>query len=228
MNIFIRTRFSLIATCALIFITVSSGWDVKRDFSLFANKNDKTQTTSEANEAYRFFGDNLLLGDYTYIYDKIYSKISIDDKVFKNGAASLRFDFDPDTFCGGAICLYKRVIDLRPHLKKGGVQFWVKGAAGGEVAQVSLIDDDSDKKKTVVRVDAGLYGDIQKEWSLMRIPLKDFAIATPCYWDSLKHRELPNDFNWSRVAEFRLETRSRENKSFRVWLDDIVIVKKMK
>jgi hypothetical protein len=217
----------LCALYALSFVSSSSGWDLKRD--LLTPMEKKINSLSEANIVYRFIDDNFLSGDFTYIYPEGKSKMQIDNKVFKNGEASLRFDLDPDTFSGGAICLYNRTIDLRPYLKKGALQFWLKRAPGAEMAWVSLVDDNSDLKKTVVRVLAP-YRNIGEDWSFVAIPLKEFnSIAvTPCYWDTTAMRELPHEFNWERVAEFRIESKKGENKSFRVWVDDVFIVKKQK
>jgi hypothetical protein len=183
---------------------------------------------TDPNIVYNFFDDNFRLHDYTYIYPEKKTKIQIDEKIFKNGVASLRFDLAPDTFSGGAICLYSGILDLRPFLKRGAVRFWIKGAQGNEIAWVSLIDDDSDMKKTVVRRMINFYKPIQKEWTCVNIPLKDFKMVQPCYYDSTLRREIDYEFNWERVAEFRIEVGKDENKSFRIWLDDVFIVKKQK
>lgn len=228
MKIFNPVILHVCILCTLFFASLSFGWDFKKDWWPQKDKNDPC-AVSEANVVYRFFGDNFLIGDYTYIYPEVKSKIQIDNKVFKNGEASLRFDLDPDTFSGGAICIFKRVIDLKPYLRKGAVQFWIKGAIGNEMAKISLVDDDSDLKKTIVRLPLFLYKEIKKEWTCVSIPLMEFKtskVAESCYWDSTLHREMPSEFNWERVAEFRIESRGHENKSFRLWVDDVVIVKK--
>jgi len=228
MKIFNPLHFVACALCGLVFVSLSLGFDFKKDWLGQKDKNKTVGAVSDANVLYCFFSDNFLLGDYPYNYPHDKSKLQIDAKVLKNGDASLRFDLDPDTFSGGAICLYKRVIDAKSYLKKGAVQFWIKGAMGGEVAWISLIDDDSDKKKTVVRLPINRYGDINKEWTFLSIPLKDFTRVEPCFWDSTLQREIPYEFNWERVAEFRIESKKKENKSFRIWVDDICIVKKQK
>jgi hypothetical protein len=227
MKIFNPLHFIACALCIAVFVSLSIGFDLKKDWLGQKDKNNYSNAVSDANVLYCFFSDNFLFGDYPYTYP-ITSKLQIDNKVFKNGDASLRFDLDVDTFSGGAICLYKRVIDAKPYLKKGAVQFWIKGANGGEVARVSLIDDDCDRKKTVVRLPINMYGDIKKEWTFVSVPLKDFTRVQPCYWDSTLQREIPYDFNWDRIAEFRIESNKKENKSFRIWVDDVFIVKKQK
>ena len=163
-----------------------------------------------------------------YVYPEE-SKLSIVEDIAKNGEVSLQFDLIAGDYSGGAVCLYNTTYDLRPYIKKAALQFWIRGEQGNEKAQAALVDEaKSDGRKTVVRVPVEWYGRITKEWSLISIPLEHFVRLNEkgVYWDKRwKDKELPGDFDWDKVAEFRMEVRKDENKSFRVWVDDIVIVR---
>jgi hypothetical protein len=191
--------------------------------------NDRRKNTpASGNVLFRFFDETFTPGGFVYVYPEE-SKVSIDEDNAKNGEVSLQFDLVADDYSGGAVCLYKMTYNLRPQLKKAALQFWIKGALGNENAMAAFVDEDkSDRRKTVVRVPVNWYGRITKEWSLISIPLEHFVRLNEkgVYWDKRwKDKEFPRDFDWDRVAEFRIEVRKDENKSFRVWVDDIFIVK---
>jgi hypothetical protein len=210
--------------CIMLFpLFLSFGWNITWQLP---SSEDKTTSASVASSKniFRFFDDNYVSGGFPYIFPKK-SKLIIDQDIFKNGEVSLRFDLDPNDYSGGSVCLYNMVYNIKPYLKKGALQFWIKGATGTEAAWIALVDDEKgDMKKTVVRLPAMLYGGISKEWSLMTIPLKDFGFSG-VYWDIKTGLEINHEFDWDKVAEFRIEVKKKENKSFRVWADDIVIVK---
>lgn len=191
--------------------------------------NDHRKIASVSNSIlFRFFDETFTPGGFVYVYPEE-SKVSIVEENAKNGEVSLQFDLVADDYSGGAVCLYKMTYDLRPYLKKAALQFWIKGARGDEKAMAALVDEDkSDRRKTVVRVPVDWYDQITKEWSLISIPLEHFIRLNEkgVYWDKRwKDKEFPDDFDWDRVAEFRIEVREDENTSFRVWVDDIFIVK---
>jgi hypothetical protein len=209
----------------------SLGWGNMGQTSSFAKSKNKLAVKVPANVLAWFFMDNYLGGGYPYAYPEK-AKVTVDEKVFKNGEASLRIDLDPGAYSGGAVCFYNMTVDVKPYVAKGALEFWIKGAAGNEKAQAALVDDMSDMKKTVVRLPVDWYvknnTQITKEWNFVSIPLKDFTKVMPSVWDSIQHLEVPNEFHWDKVAEFRIESREKENTSFRVWTDDIFIVKKRK
>ncbi len=218
-------------SCLAVFLlaSLSFGWGNSGPTASFTKGKNKPNTHIPPQVAAWFFMDNYLGGGYQYAYPEK-AKVSVDEKVFKNGEASLRFDLDVSGFSGGAVCFYNMVVDLKPYLAKGALEFWIKGETGNEKAQAALVDDMSDMKKTVVRLPVDWYikryKQITKEWIHVSIPLKDFTKVESCTWDSIRHIEVPTEFHWDKVAEFRIESREKENTSFRVWVDDIFIVKK--
>lgn len=173
---------------------------------------------------YRFFDEDYIAGGYGYWYPDE-SKVFIPEESGKNGEVALRFDLVADDYSGGSVCLYNLLYDLSPYLKTGALTFWIKGARGGEIAQVTLVDDENtDGKKTVVRLPINDYGGIAKEWAHITVPLAHFG-KRGVYWDEKKGVEIPETFDWDKVSEFRIEVRKGENESFRVWVDDIFMLR---
>ncbi|MDR0306495.1 MAG: hypothetical protein LBI42_06630 [Chitinispirillales bacterium] len=190
-------------------------------------------TTSRASSAaggeskvvYKFFDEDFVSGGYSYVYPDA-SKVEINENEanVKNGEASLQFDLVADDFSGGSVCLYNLLYDLTPYYETGALQIWVKGANGGEKAWIALVDDENtDGKKSVVRLDMSKYGGITDKWTLISVPLADFG-KRGVFWDAKARVEVPEPFQWDKVAEFRVEIKKGDNQSFRVWVDDIFIV----
>ncbi len=181
------------------------------------------KAAADPNLVYRFFDEAFVSGGYEYAYPDE-SRVFIPEESGKNGEVSLQFDLVADDYSGGSVCLYNLLYDLHPYLTTGALAFWIKGAQGGEVAWVALVDDEnSDGKKTVTRLPLSSYGGITNEWTRITIPLVDFG-ARGVFWDAKKRVELPEEFDWDKVAEFRIEIKKGDNEKFRVWVDDIVVL----
>ncbi len=172
----------------------------------------------------RFFDDDFVSGGYQYTYPDA-SKIFIPEESGHESEVSLQFDLAADEYSGGSVCLYNLLYDLTAYTSRGALQFWIKGARGSEIAWVALVDDENrDGKKTVVRLPLNDFGGIGTEWKLVNIPLSKFG-KKGVYWDAKKHIEVPWKFDWNAVAEFRIEIKKMENPSFRVWVDDIKVLR---
>ncbi|MDR3012000.1 MAG: hypothetical protein LBU70_02170 [Chitinispirillales bacterium] len=182
--------------------------------------------TGPSQVVFRFWEDDFTPGGFSYVYPEA-SRVEVHEREenVKTGEASLQFDLVADDFSGGAVCLWNNRYDLTPYLETGGaLQFWIKGARGGEVAYAALADDEaSNGKKTVVRVPINQYGGITNEWTLISIPLIDFG-NRGLFWDPRTRQEAPEMFEWDKVTEFRLQINRGANESFRAWVDDIFIV----
>ena len=184
----------------------------------------KKAASGESQVVYRFFDEQYTPGGYDYVYPE-QSKMDIPERSGKNGEVALYVDLVPNDYSGGAVCLYNMLYDLTSYLESGALQFWIKGANGGEIATAGLSDDENtDGKKTVVRLPINKYGGITTEWTQISIPLADFANTRGVFWDAKKRVEVPEAFQWDKVAEFRIEIKKNENKEFKVWVDDIFIV----
>ncbi|MBD3239205.1 MAG: hypothetical protein GF331_01360, partial [Chitinivibrionales bacterium] len=147
------------------------------------------KTAGDPNLVYRFFDEDFVSGGYEYAYPDE-SRVFIPEESGKNGEVSLQFDLVADDYSGGSVCLYNLLYDLRPYLQTGALTFWIKGAQGGEIAWVALVDDEnSDGKKTVARLPLNDYGGIKSEWHRIKVPLVDFG-ARGVFWDAKKRVEL--------------------------------------
>ncbi|MEO7776740.1 MAG: carbohydrate binding domain-containing protein [Fibrobacteria bacterium] len=179
---------------------------------------------SDARIVARFFDDDFVSGGYQYTYPDA-AKVFIPEESGHESDVSLQFDLTADDYSGGSVCLYNLLYDLTPYYSRGALQFWIKGARGGEIGWVALVDDENrDSKKTVVRLPLNDLGGITNEWRLISIPLAKFG-RKGVFWDAKNRVEVPSKFDWKTVAEFRIEIKKMENPSFRVWVDDIKVLR---
>nr|MDQ3001307.1 carbohydrate-binding protein [Fibrobacterota bacterium] len=172
----------------------------------------------------RFFDDDFVAGGYQYTYPDA-AKVFIPEESGHESEVSLQFDLEAGDFSGGSVCLYNLMYDLTPYYSRGALEFWIKGARGGEIAYVALVDDENrDGKKTVVRIPLNDNGGITNEWKKVSIPLAKFG-RKGVFWDAKNRIEVPQPFDWKAVTEFRIEIKKAENPSFRVWVDDIAVLR---
>jgi hypothetical protein len=164
-------------------------------------------------------------GGYTYQYPRENPEPILTDKYAMEGALSMEIELIASDYSGVAICIAGSV-DLTPYLEEGVLEFWIKGAQGGENALFVLVDDGvkSGGESLQVKLRSKSLGEITTEWKHFSIPLKLFGM-TGVYWDAKNTREVMLPFSWSNFKGFRLEVRKDENESFKVWIDDIVIKK---
>lgn len=191
------------------------------------NAADKKEDSDRQKVLFRFFDDAFTPGGFKYAYPEE-SNVVITENEAKNGEVSLQFDLVASAYSGGSVCLYNGTYDLRDARKRGAeLSFWVKGAVGNESVLVALVDEAvSDDKKTVVRLRVDWYGcdSITTDWTPVSIPLKEFR-DKGVYWNPVDSVEIEEPFDWGEVAEFRIEARKDENRTLRVWVDDIFIVR---
>jgi hypothetical protein len=172
----------------------------------------------------RFFDDDFVAGGYQYTYPDA-AKLFIPEESGHESDVALQFDLEAGDYSGGSVCLYNLMYDLTPYYTRGALEFWIKGARGGEIAWVALVDDENrDGKKTVVRIPLNDNGGITNEWRKVSIPLAKFG-RKGVFWDAKKRVEEPQPFDWKAVTEFRIEIKKAENPSFRVWVDDIAVLR---
>jgi len=173
---------------------------------------------------YRFFDDDFSPGGYQYTYPDA-SKIFIPEESGHESDVALEFNLLANDYSGGSVCLYNLLYDMDPYYSRGALQFWVKGSRGGEIGWAALVDDENrDGKKTVVRLPINNYGGISKDWKLVSIPLADFG-RRGVFWDPKKRVEVPSVFDWSTVSEFRIEIKKSDNPDFKVYVDDIFVLR---
>ena len=164
-------------------------------------------------------------GGYTYQYPRENPEPRFTDKYAMEGDLSMEIELIASDYSGVAICIAGSK-DVTPYLEEGVLEFWIKGAQGGEVAQYVLLDDGvkSNGESLQVKIGSKSFGDITTEWQKISIPLRLFG-NMGVYWDSKNRREVFMPFSWANVKGFRIEVRKDENQAFKVWIDDIVIKK---
>ncbi len=183
-----------------------------------------TGVAGTPDEVFTFFKENFVAGGYAYKYPDD-SKVLMPEESGKSGEVSLCFDLNANEYSGGAVVLHGTSFDLRPYLKKGSLEFWIKGKNGGEICDIVLADDElDDGVKTEIKVPINKYGGIQPYWTHISIPLADFG-RRGGYWNEKKQVEVKNPFNWSNVKEFLVTIAKGDNKDFRIYVDDVIILK---
>lgn len=219
-------RLTLI-TAACIFGAASSVFPGWLQFKPLKKETKQVTTGTETVDprvVYRFFDEDFVSGGYAYWYPDN-SNVFIPEESGKKGEVAIQFDLIANDYSGGSVCLYNLLYDMRDVYAKGAMQFWIKGKTGGEIAWIALVDDENtDGKKTVVRLPLQNYGGISNEWKQISIPLSDFG-KRGVFWDAKKRIEVPEKFNWATVAEFRVEIKKNDNPKFTVWVDDVFILR---
>jgi hypothetical protein len=196
------------------------------EFKPLNKAKSKKAETLDPHVVYRFFDEDFIAGGYPYWYPDN-SKVFIPEESGKNGEVALQFNLDAKDYAGGSICLYNLTYDLRPYYATGAIQFWIKGKNGGEIAWVALVDEENtDGKKSVVRLPLQNYGGIKNEWTKIIVPLADFG-KRGVFWDAKKRVEVPYAFAWEAVAEFRIEIKKNDNPEFVCWVDDFFVMRDM-
>jgi len=216
----------LLAATAMIagVLLLGCGLQLKPLETAVKDKGEVKAVSGSDKTVFRFFDEDFISGGYPYWYPDN-SNVFIPEESGKNGEVALQFDLIANDYSGGSVCLYNLLYDVSPYYSTGALQFWVKGKNGGELAWAALVDEEnSDGKKSVVRLPVQNYGGITNEWKLISIPLSDFG-KRGVFWDEKKRVEVPERFNWNGVAEFRLEIKKADNPEFTAWVDDIFIVK---
>ncbi len=217
-----RIRKSSLPLCAGLVLLAGCGLQFKPLQTAAAGTEGAKK--SDARVVARFFGDDFVSGGYQYTYPDA-AKVFIPEESGHESEVSLQFDLTADDYSGGSVCLYNLMYDLTPYYSKGALQFWIKGARGGEIAWVALVDDENrDGMKTVVRIPLNDFGGIGNDWKLVSIPLAKFG-RKGVFWDAKKRVEISQPFDWTAVTEFRLEIKKGDNPSFRVWADDIAVLR---
>jgi hypothetical protein len=171
-----------------------------------------------------FFTGQYKSGDFDYSYGGKGSGAAIDKEQAYKGNPSLRITLDPNDYSGSTIGNNKTV-DLSKNLLDGAVEFYIKGAKGGELASFGFLDSDGKGKKTQSKLTLNRYVQVTKDWQLVKIPLIDFP-DRGMYWDDTRKAEFPDRINWDKIAEFRISTDKGTNPGgFQVWVANVEVVK---
>lgn len=138
--------------------------------------------------------------DYAYAYPPDGSKISV---VEKDGRRWIDVALKGDAWSGFGVGMERK--NLEPYLKTGALQFYVRGAKGGEDTTVCFIMDkgmEADEKYNLVtEVDLAQYCKVTTQWQLVTIPLSDFPVNGYHHDDATDSR-ITGPFHFERVLEF--------------------------
>lgn len=171
-----------------------------------------------------FFEEDFVAGGYSYVYGGN-TRVFIPEESGHTGDVSVVFELDPADYSGGAVVLYGTEYDLTDVFPTGALEFWIKGELGGELGQIGLADNEMiDGIKTEVIVDFDKYGGIKPYWTHMSIPLADFG-RRGGYWNESLQSTIKSYFKWGNVKELIVTTAKGANKKFKIWLDNVYIVK---
>ena len=186
---------------------------------------------AHAAEPVDFFTDTLeeTSGQYKYAYGGA-TTFEIETTGAHSGEACLKADLDCAQWSGVIVGRNPLIplVDLTK-FNKPAVEFWVKGAEGGENFEVLLVDsDDTDGNKTEIGVMATpTYVNTTKEWQKVTIPFGAYPKKGQ-YWDGGAGKTVPDaKFNPVELKEVKFAVGPRYNKGkelVTIYIDDIRIV----
>lgn len=180
-------------------------------------------------ESAEFFTDTVddSKGQYKYTYGGT-TALELEATGAHSGEACLKADLDCTQWSGVIVGRNPLIppVDLTK-MHKPAVEFWVKGAEGGENFEVLLIDaDDTDENKTEVGVMATpKYVQVTKDWQQVSIPF-DVYPKKGQYWDEAEGKTMPNEFNPKELKEVKFAVGPKYNKdrkSITIYVDDLKI-----
>ncbi|MDD5072647.1 MAG: carbohydrate binding domain-containing protein [Candidatus Omnitrophica bacterium] len=168
-------------------------------------------------------------GQYMYAYGGG-TTFEIEKTGSHSGEGCLKADFDCTQWSGAVVGRNPLIppVDLTK-FNKPAVEFWVKGAAGGENFEVLLIDaDDNDGNKTEVGVMATpAYVKTTKEWQKVAIPFNVYPKKGQ-YWDNTSAKMVTDvNFNPAELKEIKFAVGPKYNigkDSVIIYIDDLKIV----
>ncbi|MFA5148340.1 MAG: carbohydrate binding domain-containing protein [Candidatus Omnitrophota bacterium] len=163
------------------------------------------------------------MGRYTYAYPST-STIEIAEAGAKDGKSCLALVLDRKEYSGGAFA-FNDPIDVSQIRETGALEFWVKGGKGGERLEIALVNEQADGKKTESVISLNSVGSVDAQWKKIAIPLKLFP-KKGIYWDADKGKELPAEFDWKNVTEFKVRTRPAQGTDdIRLYFDNIAFTR---
>jgi endoglucanase len=142
-----------------------------------------------------------------------------DYSLFKpvdNEHAAVFATFQSDNEWSG-VTIYRNItgsIDVRQWLKSGGIEFYVKGAHGGENFRIGVLDDESDgiDKKVQSRIFSRTFVKVSTDWQRVCVPFSSFG-TTGRWWHSDAHYEVVGTLDWSKISEVRFSIDQYANKT---------------
>jgi len=138
--------------------------------------------------------------DYTYAYPDGKSKVSVIDGKDNRW---LDVSLQGNDWSGFGVGLSRK--NLSAYVQTGALQFYVKGAKGGETSTVGFIMDkgpgSDEKYGLVTEVPLEHYVKTTDHWQWVTIPLSDFPVQG-YHFDAATQSRVTGPFKWERVLEF--------------------------
>lgn len=189
-----------------------------------------------SNLIFSFFGKSLAERTSVYTYGGR-TDFSVKDAIDNSRLPVLVCYFDDAAWSGVTLFkAQKEPIDVSAYRETGGFEFKVKGASGGEVFVIGLLDDESDgvDMKVQTRLPSRVYTSVSTDWQTVQVPFSDFTDIGK-WWSTEGHNEVLGNMDWTKLIEIRISTENLANRSIsengkkpvRLYLSDIKLVKKM-
>ncbi|MDB5105255.1 MAG: cellulose-binding domain protein [Fibrobacteres bacterium] len=185
--------------------------------------------TRRPNIAAEFVGESVIPGAQIWAYPDGggYPAPAITDFQAQDGKYSLEVSLKADAYAGGAICS-PSPLDFSAYLETGALEFWIKGDQGKEVFSIGLLDNGNNPmgRPLQVSVSSRSYSKVlNNEWRRIRVPLKAFG-GRGSYWSEEVNARIFSTLNWSAISCFSFDIDKERFKTFKVWMDNVVVYKK--
>lgn len=189
-----------------------------------------------SNLIFSFFGRSMAKKTSVYTYEGR-TDFSVKDAIDSSRLPLIVCYFDDAEWSGVTLHkAQKEPIDVSAYRETGGLEFKIKGAAGGELFIIGLLDDESEgtDMKVQTRLPSRVYTKVSTEWQTVQIPFSDFTDIGK-WWSTDGHNEVLGNMDWTKLTEVRISTEKLANriisqngeKPVRLYLSDIKLVKKM-
>ncbi|GEM_PF-5958126 len=181
------------------------------------------------NIAAEFVGESVIPGAQIWAYPDGggYPAPAITDAQAHDGKFSLEVNLKPDAYAGGAVCS-PSPLDISPYYETGALEFWIKGDAGQEVFAIGLLDNGNNPmgRPLQVSVSSRSYSKVVKDgWRRIRVPLKSFG-GRGSFWSEEVNARIFSTLNWSAISCFSFDIDKERFKSFKIWMDNVVVYKR--
>lgn len=138
---------------------------------------------------------------YAYAYPP--ESVAKVQSLEKDGKRWIDVVLKGDAWSGAGLGVGRK--NLEKYRKAGALQFYVRGAQGGEQFEVGFVMAKglgADEKNVLeVTLPVHRYAQVEKEWTLVTIPMADFP-AVGRKWDEATQQNITGTFKWNRVEEF--------------------------
>lgn len=182
-----------------------------------------------------FFGDDFAPGGFPYVYGGKTAARPQESQTPGNEQILATYQDDLE-YSGVSISLGTgTVVDVTNYRREGGLQFWVKGALGGEVFHIGILDDEADGpgRKVQTRVMSQDAVRVTNQWQLVKVPFRNFS-DYGLWWDVQRQAEVRGQVQWDRIQEVRFSVNKFANRTLiehgtpaTLYFDQIQLVRKL-